>query len=115
LILRSPFTSMADAGQYHYPLLPVRWLIRDRYDAIHRIGRVRSPLLVVFGERDTIVPADQSRRLFAAAPGARKQLRSLPNADHNDFDLLAGSEMIDEIARFIEEQSSSSPTTAKPR
>jgi fermentation-respiration switch protein FrsA (DUF1100 family) len=34
LVLRSPFTSMADVGHHHYPFLPVRLILRDRFAAI---------------------------------------------------------------------------------
>ena len=100
LILRSPFTSMADVGQYHYWWLPVRWLIQDRYSTIDLIGRVRSPLLVIVGERDRIVPAEFSRRLYEAAREP-KTILAMPEADHNDDELLAGEEMIESIIRFI--------------
>jgi uncharacterized protein len=100
LILRSPFTSMADVGQYHYWWLPVRWLIRDRYTTIDLIDRVRSPLLVIVGEHDRIVPAEFSRRLYDAA-GEPKTILSMPDADHNDYDLLAGETMIDGIVKFL--------------
>jgi fermentation-respiration switch protein FrsA (DUF1100 family) len=105
LILRSPFTSMADIGHLHYPWLPVRWLIRDRYAAIESISRVHVPLLVIAGVRDRIVPVGLSRRLFETAR-APKTFFSLPHADHNDFDLLAGEAMIGAIARFLD-----APTT----
>jgi len=101
LILRSPFTSMADVGQYHYWWLPVRWLIRDRYDSLERITRVQSPLLVIAGERDRIVPAEYSRRLYDAATTAHKTFLSVPYADHNDDELFDGETMIEEIARFL--------------
>jgi uncharacterized protein len=101
LILRSPFTSMADIGQYHYWWLPVRWLIRDRYDSLGRIGQVRSPLLIIAGDRDRIVPADDSRRLYEAATAAPKAFLSIPGADHNDDELLDGNTMIEEIAKFL--------------
>ena len=101
LVLRSPFTSMADVGQYHYPFLPVRLLLRDRFPAIDQIRRIRAPLLVVAGGRDRIVPIDHSRRLYDAAMGP-KTLRVLPDADHNDDELLAGNEMIQAIVRFIQ-------------
>jgi fermentation-respiration switch protein FrsA (DUF1100 family) len=100
LILRSPFTSMADVGQYHYWWLPVRWLIRDRYPTIDLIGRVRSPLLVIVGDRDRIVPAEFSRRLYEAAREP-KSLLSMPEADHNDYELLAGDRMIEGIVEFL--------------
>ncbi len=101
LVLRSPFTSMADVGLYHYWWLPVRALIRDSYGTIERIGRVKSPLLVIAGERDRIVPFEQSRRVYDSAASARKTFLSIPHADHNDDDLLDGDAMIEEIARFL--------------
>jgi fermentation-respiration switch protein FrsA (DUF1100 family) len=101
LILRSPFTSMADVGQYHYWWLPVGVLIRDSYDTLERIGRVTSPLLVIAGERDSIVPIDQSRRVYDSAVSVRKKFFSIPHADHNDGELLDGDTMIHEIVRFL--------------
>jgi uncharacterized protein len=101
LILRSPFTSMADVGQYHYWWLPVRALIRDSYDTLERIGRVKSPLLVIAGERDAIVPIGQSRRVHDSAASERKKFLSIPRADHNDDELFDGDAMIGEIARFL--------------
>jgi fermentation-respiration switch protein FrsA (DUF1100 family) len=101
LILRSPFTSMADIGQHHYWWLPVRWLIRDRFASLERIGQVRSPLLVIAGDRDRIVPTEYSRRLYEAATASPKTFLSIPGADHNDDELLDGDVMIEAIARFL--------------
>ena len=101
LILRSPFTSRADVGQYHYWWLPVRALIRDSYDTLERIGRVKSPLLVIAGERDSIVPFEQSRRVHDSAASVRKRFLSIARADHNDDELLDGDSMLDEIVRFL--------------
>jgi fermentation-respiration switch protein FrsA (DUF1100 family) len=64
------------------------------------IGRVRSPLLVIVGERDNIVPAEFSRRLYEAALEP-KSLLSMPEADHNDYELLAGDRMIEGIVDFL--------------
>jgi uncharacterized protein len=102
LILRSPFTSFVDVGRIHYPLLPVRWLLRDRFSSIDQIPRVRCPILVIAGDRDSIVPLEQSRRLYAAAPSA-KTLVIVEGADHNDAELTAGEQMIAAIVRFLGE------------
>ena len=101
LILRSPFTSFADVGAHHYWFLPVRWLLRDRYDSASRIRAVRAPLLVIAGERDTIVPTAHSRRLFDAAPDP-KHLVIVAGADHNDFALLAGVDLIRAVVVFLD-------------
>jgi len=101
LVLRSPFTSMSDLGQHHYPFLPVRLLLRDRFAAVDQIRRIRVPLLVIAGGHDRIVPIENSRRLYDAAV-APKTLLVLPDANHNDYELLAGDEMIQAIVRFLE-------------
>jgi uncharacterized protein len=100
LILRSPFTSIAELGQFHYPMLPARLLVRDRFASIDVIGRVSCPLLIIAGDRDSVVPAAQSRRLYEAAPGA-KTMVMIPGADHNDEALLSGREMMQAIDRFL--------------
>lgn len=100
LILRSPFTSLADVGQYHYPVLPVRLLLRDRFASLARAHQVTCPVLMIAGTRDTIVPIEQTRRLYDAVT-APKTLVEIPSADHNDYELLAGDEMIAAILRFL--------------
>jgi uncharacterized protein len=102
LVLRSPFTSLADVGRVHYPFLPVRLLLKDRYASIEQVGRLRCPVLVVAGERDGIVPWEQSRRLAAAIP-ERKRFVLVPGADHNSLELLAGQRLIGEVVRFVAE------------
>ena len=102
LILRSPYTSLTDVGQLHYPFLPVGLLLRDRFSSIDVIGRVRAPVLVIAGERDSIIPAANSARLFAAA-NEPKRLEIIPGADHNDLALLSGAHMIDAMVQFINE------------
>lgn len=100
LILRSPYTSMADVGQHHYRWLPVRHLLRDRYDSLALIPRVKTRLLVIAGEHDRVVPAEFSRRLFEAAPQP-KAFVSVPRADHNDDELLEGKTVIEAITKFL--------------
>jgi fermentation-respiration switch protein FrsA (DUF1100 family) len=100
LILRSPFTSMVEVGQFHYPVLPVRWLLRDRFASIDSIARVRSPVLIIAGDRDSIVPLEHSQRLYDKAAGP-KQMVVVRGADHNDIELLNGEQMIGAIIAFL--------------
>lgn len=101
LVLRSPFASMTEVGQFHYPFLPVRLLLRDRFDTLDAAARVTSPTLVIAGARDSIIPIEQSRRVFEAI-AAPKELLILPGADHNDAALLSGRQMIDGMAAVLE-------------
>jgi uncharacterized protein len=100
LILRSPFTSLIDVGRLHYPWLPVNWLLTDRYRSDDQVAQLTVPLLVIAGERDQIVPAALSRRLYDSA-SARKRFVLVPGADHNDAALLNGPQTVGEILRFL--------------
>ena len=100
VILRSPFPSLVEVGKTHYPFLPVRLLLQDRFAAIDDIHHVTCPLLVLAGDRDRTIPLGLSRRLYEAAT-AQKELVILPGADHNDIELLAGDKMLAAIRRFL--------------
>jgi fermentation-respiration switch protein FrsA (DUF1100 family) len=99
LILRSPFASLGEIGSYHYPLLPVRLLLRDRFASIDRAPLIRSPVLTIAGTRDGIVPIGHSRRLYDAIAGPKTWVELA--ADHNDTALLDGEEMIQAIVGFL--------------
>ncbi|MEV4017875.1 alpha/beta fold hydrolase [Nonomuraea angiospora] len=93
LVLRSPFTDLAAAGQVNYPFLPVRPLLRDRFPLAESIRRVRAPVVVVYGTRDTIVPPRLSRAVAEAA-GGRATTVEVAGAGHNDLVMLAGDEVV---------------------
>lgn len=111
LILRSPFSSMEAVARHHYPFLPVRWLLHERYPSIERIRHLRCPLLVLAGEDDRVVPFEHSRRLFEASPAAAKRFVAFPGADHNDWELLAGDRLVEETVAFL----NAVPATPPPR
>jgi uncharacterized protein len=90
LVLESPFASIAAMARAAYPFLPpVGPLLRTRYDTLSKAPGLRMPLLVLHGERDSIVPIAQARRVFEAAP-APKRFFAIPGADHNDTYLVGG-------------------------
>jgi pimeloyl-ACP methyl ester carboxylesterase len=96
LVLRSPFTDLAAVGRVHYPLLPVRTLLRDHYPLVEQIRRVKVPTTVIYGTEDSIVPPEQSRAVAAAAAGPTTVVE-LEGADHNDVALLSAPELIDAV------------------
>jgi fermentation-respiration switch protein FrsA (DUF1100 family) len=83
LILESPYTSVPDVGADRYPLVPVRWLIRDQYDSLDKIKDVHMPLLLLHGELDQVVPVKFGKKLFQAA-NEPKQAVYVPDAGHNN-------------------------------
>lgn len=99
LVLRSPFVDLASVGQRHYPFLPVRWLLLDKFPTAEHVSRISAPVTVVYGASDSIVPPEQSRAVAAAAGGRAVEV---PGADHNDLTLLDGPELIDAITELTD-------------
>jgi uncharacterized protein len=82
LVLVTPFDSMANVAQSHYPWLPVRWLLQDRYDQAAYLTQYDGPLLIVRAGRDDVVPAASTDQLVASLKH-KPVLLDLPNADHS--------------------------------
>jgi len=94
VILWGAFSSLTDVGSNHYPWLPVRWLLRDRYDSLGHAPEVTCPVLQIHGEADRIVPLQFGRRLCKSFPeqsenGMPKTWVTLPGVGHNDLPLDA--------------------------
>lgn len=84
VLLEAPFTSTVDVAARHYPFLPVRLLMQDRFDSLSRIQGIQAPLFIAHGARDGTVPQDLGRKLFAAALEPKDALW-LDAAEHNDL------------------------------
>jgi len=67
VILESPFTSMIDAGKDKYPFLPVRFLLKDKYESDKKIKNIKSPILVMHGKIDNIVPFYMGKKIYELA------------------------------------------------
>lgn len=100
LILRSPFTELADVGKHHYPFLPVDWLLEETYPLTQQVRRVPAPTTVVYGSADSIVPPGQS---VTVARAAHARLVEVAGADHNDAALLDGDQLIDAVTAAVED------------
>lgn len=100
LVLRSPFTELADTAAEHYPFLPVRMLLRDRFPVAEHVRRIDVPTAVVYGTADSVVPPEQSRAVADAAAGP-VHVVALPGADHNDPVLLAGPKVVGAVRELV--------------
>jgi fermentation-respiration switch protein FrsA (DUF1100 family) len=67
IVLESPYTSTVDVAAWRFPVVPVSWLMEDRFESLARIRAIREPLLVMHGDGDFVVPQRFGRRLFEAA------------------------------------------------
>lgn len=81
LILISPFASLTATASAAYPWLPVRYLLRDRYDNLAKLPRVDAPVLILHGEADRLIPLAHARLLAGA--NAAAELVVMPGRGHN--------------------------------
>jgi fermentation-respiration switch protein FrsA (DUF1100 family) len=56
LLLITPWDRLEHVASHHYPMLPVKWLLRDRYDSVGHLATIGRPVLVVVAGDDQIVP-----------------------------------------------------------
>ena len=85
LALVTPYDSIANVAADHFPWVPVRWLLRDRYDSLQRVGAVRVPVLALLAEHDQVVLRARSEALLAAIPAAIRHTLLIGGATHNDI------------------------------
>ena len=99
-ILEAPYTSIADIAQHHYWYLPAKWLVLDRYDILGIINNIKSPLMVLHGEKDNVINIEFGKKVFDAASEPKEAL-FVPNAGHNN---LFEFNVDEKILRFLEKQ-----------
>lgn len=100
LLLRSPFTELADVGRTHYPWLPVSLLLRDRYPVLAHAQELEVPVTVVRGSADAVVPTSLSQQVARAAPDLVEEV-VLDGAGHNDA-VMFGPELADAVVRLVQ-------------
>jgi len=100
VILEAPFTSMGDAAQTHYPFIPAKFLVKDRYESIAKISAIKASLYLYHGDRDRVVSQTLGRRLFDAAVEP-KTADWITGADHgNLYDFGAAAGILAFLARI---------------
>ncbi|MHB8419068.1 MAG: alpha/beta hydrolase [Myxococcales bacterium] len=82
LVLVASFTSIPDVARRSFPFLPLRWLIRDRFESAVKAPAVSVPVLALHGEADEVVPLALGARLAQAFP--RAAFVPLPRTGHDD-------------------------------
>jgi len=101
VMLITPWNDLASVAGHHYPLLPVRLVLRDRYDSVTNLKDFKGPKFMLVAGRDSIIPAELGRRLFDQLD-VNKKLLVLPNSDHNDWTDEMRPEMWQAALTFLE-------------
>ena len=96
IILESPYTSMEKAAKIYYPYLPVKFLLKDKYDSEKKIKNIKTPILIMHGKKDNIVPFHMGKKLFETANKPKKFLQ----IEEDDHMLSFNDNLLLEIKSF---------------
>lgn len=84
LILESPYTSLVDIAAAKYFFVPVRFLLKDKFDSYSKISDIKIPTLIIHGRDDRVIPFRFGEKLFKQA-NEPKKLLALDNIGHNNI------------------------------
>ncbi|MBX9677292.1 MAG: alpha/beta hydrolase [Gemmataceae bacterium] len=101
LVLVKTFTTLPDVGARQMRWLPVRWIMRNRFDSMTKLALCKRPVFIAHGNADTLVPIEMGRALYAAA-AEPKMFLELPGDGHNDPLPL---DFFNELNKFLNENS----------
>ena len=98
IILESTFTSMIDMGQKYYPIFPVSFLLKDKYETKNKIKNLNSPTLVMHGKKDKVVPFYMGEKIY--------DLLNTPKykyfTNNDDHMMEFNDQLVINIKKFIE-------------
>ena len=97
VILESPFTSMIDTGKDKYPFLPVRFLLKDKYENNRKIKNIKSPILVMHGKIDKIVPFYMGKKIYELA----NEPKYFYFSDYDDHMMNYDKKLVKVLKKFI--------------
>ena len=100
LFLSTPFNHLVDVARYHYPVFPVRWLMRDRYHSAKHLAAYDGPLALLLAGRDEVVPARFGHKLADAYAGPTR-IWLQEDRSHNTLDYRPGSTWWQEALDFL--------------
>lgn len=84
LILQSPYTAVVDVAARRFPVYPVRWVMKDRFDTFSLAPKIRVPVLILHGTEDDVVPFDMGETLSRRF-GTQARFIPIPGRGHNDL------------------------------
>ncbi len=97
IILEAPFTSMVELGQKYYPIFPVKLLLKDKYESEKKIKNLNSPILIMHGMKDKIVPIYMGEKIFNIANEPKYKYFTELDDHMMEFD----EKLVNEIELFI--------------
>ena len=98
IILETPFTSMIEAAKTFYPYIPVNLLLKDKFENYKKVKNINSPILIMHGEADQIVPFSMGKKIYEVANEPKYSYFTKYDNHMMEFD----ERLVNAIKSFIE-------------
>ena len=85
LVLIEPFDSMVNVACAAYPVFPVKFMLKDRYDSAGRAGSITAETLIIMAGKDEIIPAWSTESLISEFDRDILEVVIIEDATHNDI------------------------------
>lgn len=99
LVLMTPYDSIKNLAQSHYPMFPVRWLLKDSFDSASRASLLTGPVLVLIAQHDNVIPLKHSQKLVRALTSALVESHVIDNTSHNN--ITDSADTLEFLKRFL--------------
>ena len=94
IILEAPFTSAPDIARKRYKIYPVKYLVLDKFDNYSKIDKILSPVLIISGTKDEVIPHSHSKKLYLKSNNPKKNLFVDDGMHNNLYDFNIDKEVI---------------------
>jgi pimeloyl-ACP methyl ester carboxylesterase len=101
IVLITPWDTLESVAKTKFPFLPVRLLLKDKYDSIENLHSFKGKIAVVGAERDEIIPVIHAENLFNSLPGNGKRMWTIEEAGHNDWYMYTNPSWWEDIIGFV--------------
>jgi pimeloyl-ACP methyl ester carboxylesterase len=83
LVLVTPYDSLLDVAEQHYPFLPNRLLMLDKYDSWKYAPQVTVPVKIIVAGDDEVIPGTSTERLRTRFKEGIVSYVTIPSVGHN--------------------------------
>ena len=85
LILITPYNSLEDLAVRQYPVFPVKWLLKDKFESWKYAEHISIPTLLLMAEDDEVIPRSSTETLYAHFAKGVASLKVIPGVGHNSI------------------------------
>ena len=88
---------MIDAAKNKYPIFPIKYLLKDKYESDKKIKNIKSPILIMHGEVDKIVPFWMGKKMYNIANKPKYSYFS----KYDNHMMEYNEELLETVKKFI--------------